>query len=231
MARLIVVNYTNFLQFETSESDGTKDGVHLYATEVLTLGLLWHYFHDAIREGDGDRIIRCWKFFLVLFKSTSHRNYAKEAVNLHVQYHYTFSEKQRVQLLWSRCINTRGYTGTNIPGDLHMEHLNRRLKSVIRGMGANVNPSSVQRAGKSIAVVDHICRLFNGRSSDHHPIPEFGEDFDKVLKVLEEERVFLTLSDRQHYSFGFKCGVFERFTMKELEKKVKNNIAKLLCHT
>ena len=55
-----------------------------------------------------------------------------------------------------------------------MEHLNRRLKSVIHGMGANVNPASMQRAGKSIAVVDHICQLFNGCSSDHHPIPEFG---------------------------------------------------------
>ena len=27
------------------------DKVNMYATEVLTLGLLWHSFHDAIKEG------------------------------------------------------------------------------------------------------------------------------------------------------------------------------------
>lgn len=33
------------------------DEVLLYATEVLSLGLLWHGFHDAVKEADGDRII------------------------------------------------------------------------------------------------------------------------------------------------------------------------------
>ena len=58
------------------------DGVLLYASEVLSLGLLWFGFHDAIQEGDGDRILNYWKFLLVLFKSTNHPNYAKEVVNL-----------------------------------------------------------------------------------------------------------------------------------------------------
>ena len=31
-----------------------KDRIFLYATEVLTLGLIWENFHDAIKEGDGD---------------------------------------------------------------------------------------------------------------------------------------------------------------------------------
>ena len=36
------------------------DRVQQYASEVLTHGLLLMEFIDAIREGDGDRIIRCW---------------------------------------------------------------------------------------------------------------------------------------------------------------------------
>jgi len=44
---------------------------HLYAAELLSLGLLWHAFHDAVREGDGERILRHWKFMLVIFKSTT----------------------------------------------------------------------------------------------------------------------------------------------------------------
>ena len=42
-------------------STKTTDKVSLYAREVLTLGLLWHNYHDLVKEGDGDRIIRCWK--------------------------------------------------------------------------------------------------------------------------------------------------------------------------
>ena len=67
----------------------------LYASEVLSLGLLWYGFHDAIKEADGERILNYWKFQLVIFKSTNQHYYAKEATNLLMQYHYNFSERQK----------------------------------------------------------------------------------------------------------------------------------------
>ena len=33
------------------------DSVYQYALEVLTLGILWHGFHDATKEGDGHRVL------------------------------------------------------------------------------------------------------------------------------------------------------------------------------
>ena len=39
-----------------------SDKIRLYATEVITLGLLWHNFCDAIKEEDGERVIHHWKF-------------------------------------------------------------------------------------------------------------------------------------------------------------------------
>lgn len=112
-----------------------------------------------------------------------------------------------------------------------MEYLNRRLKTVIRGMGANVNAAAIERAGRSIAVVHHVCQLFQQHPpSNIHSVPSFGEDFNKVLNVLEEENVFMTLSNRQHKSFKFTSGVLEKFTMKELEKKIDTNIIQLV-HT
>ena len=83
--------------------EACPDGVQLYASEVL--GLLWFGYHNATIERDGERILNYWKFLQVLFKSTSHSNYAKEAANLLL---HIFSERQKVQLLWSCCINTRG---------------------------------------------------------------------------------------------------------------------------
>ena len=40
------------------------DGIFVYACEVLSLGLLWHCFHDAVKEGVGRRVITIWKYLL-----------------------------------------------------------------------------------------------------------------------------------------------------------------------
>lgn len=186
----------------TTPMEECDDGVYVYATELLSLALLWHGFHDSTRESDGDRLLRYWKFLYIIFKGAGHRNYAKEAINLLMQYYCTFSERKKAQLLWTRCINTRGYPGVNIPCDLYMEHLNRRLKSVIRSMGANIKPVTIQRAGRAIGSVHRICLAFEeattGHShSDKHPFPSFGKDFETISKLLREEKVFTLTSGRQ----------------------------------
>ncbi len=115
------------------------DGV-TYARELLTLGLIWLQFYDAVKEGDGDRILLAWKILIPVFKATNHVNYLKEAVNLVLQTQI-LSQRKAGQLLWSRCINTQGRKGHNLPCDLHQEHLNQRLKGVLRSVG----PMSHQR--------------------------------------------------------------------------------------
>ena len=56
LARAIVLNYVRI--DSTQNQSQCEDGVYGYAVEFLTLALLWHGFHDAIREGDGERILR-----------------------------------------------------------------------------------------------------------------------------------------------------------------------------
>ena len=36
-------------------------------SEVLSLGLLLMEFEDAVKEGDGLRILRWWRYFLLFF--------------------------------------------------------------------------------------------------------------------------------------------------------------------
>jgi len=67
----------------------------LYTTEVLTLGLLWWEFKDAIKEGNGNRVLCYWKF---LFKAKNHTNYSKEAIILLSQYYCLLSDRQAAQL-------------------------------------------------------------------------------------------------------------------------------------
>lgn len=164
------------------------DGVHLYACDLLTLGLLWMGFHDAIREGDGDHIMVYWRFLLPLYKTINRKNYAIEALNVQLQQKYLLSERQAAQLIWSHFVNTQGRQGCNIPCDLHIEHLNRRLKITIRHLGSNVQPSSVVRAAKCVGVIHQICNHFanemtSNTKTDKHLYPGFGKDYELILSV------------------------------------------------
>lgn len=60
----------------------SPDGVFNYARAVLNDGLFLMAFRDAIHEGDGVRILNCWKFMLTYFFSSGHRKYALEAFYL-----------------------------------------------------------------------------------------------------------------------------------------------------
>ena len=79
-------------------------------------GLLYLNFTDAIAEGDGDRIIRCWKFLLLHFfvdgsKSTK---YALEALYLQFQQQALLSPRQAYCQKWNRSVNNHGKTGKNV---------------------------------------------------------------------------------------------------------------------
>jgi len=142
----------------------TTDKISLYAVQLLTLSLLWSNFHDAIKEGDGDRIIRSWKFNLLAFKAANHKNYSKEALNLILRVNHLFSPREAAQVKWCRTVNTTNRQGHNIPMDLHVEHLNRRLKTTLRNMGSNVTDNAVRLAAESVDVVDHVCHTFEEAS-------------------------------------------------------------------
>ena len=58
------------------------DGVLNYSSAILNDGLLMLGLRDAVREGDGPRIIRCWKIMMIYFKHAKHVNYAKEAFRM-----------------------------------------------------------------------------------------------------------------------------------------------------
>lgn len=55
--------------FKTSAAPPSGDGtVYDYACEVTSLGLFYLDMKDAVREGDGDRVLLHWKYLLLLFK-------------------------------------------------------------------------------------------------------------------------------------------------------------------
>ena len=224
--RFIKVNMPSASAAPAKKTDA--DGVCMYAMEVLTLGLLWHNFHDSTREGDGERIIRNWKFNLLAYKAAKRKNYSIEALNLLLQVNHLLSPREAAQVKWCRCINTSGRQGCNVPKDLHLEHLNRRLKSALRNMGSNITQNSVRMAAESIGVVDHICHNFEMESTEHaansdrHESPSFDRDYKLILSVLQEEEVFVSKRRRQHTSFKFQNSLLQQPRYTDIVKWIKS---------
>ena len=215
--------------------DDCTDKVCLYAMEVLTLGLLWHNFHDSIREGDGDRILRMWKCNLLAFKAAKRKNYNIEALNLILQTNHVLSPREAAQVKWCRTVNTTGYKGHNIPMDLHLEHLNRRLKTTLQNMGSNVSNSSVKLAAEAVGVVNNICHSFEKQNSscksntDSHTCPSFVKDYQLILNVLDEQKVFVpNTTGRQHNTFKNQKRLLEQPCFEDLIKWIKHTTETLV---
>ena len=197
--------------FELSCLPKDDDKVLQYSMLVMSIGLLYLEFSDAIKEGDGMRVLRCWRFMLLIFHCTGRTNYSIESFTLLSQYHFLFSRRQRAQLIWGRFINTHGLPGNNIPCDLFMEHLNRVVKDAVNGLGANKTPKALVRVGKVVGTLDEVLRKFdeNNNVAEHagrHKVASFKKELTTVIHVLLEENAFSYYPERCHSTFSTVVG-------------------------
>ena len=103
----------------------------------LGFGFLLMDILDAVKEGDGDRVMQIYKVALHFYKTYGNTNYAYSTFLLTLQVNATLSPRIAHSVKWNRFWNTRGGIGRNIPLDLHLEHLNGFLKSFLRGLRPN----------------------------------------------------------------------------------------------
>lgn len=192
--------------------------------------MIWHYYHDAVKEGDGDRVMLIWKLLLLIYHVTNRRNYAKEAAVLLFQKDAFFSERKVAQLKWSHFVNVNGFAGHNIPSDLHMEHLNRRLKTMLKHSRSNViKPNTVVRAAKSIGFVNHVCTTFEQECGvknpyNQHKSTSFEKDLKRILICLQEIGVFTEHTSRRYASFSTRKGIINSCSKESIESWVVTNI-------
>lgn len=175
------------------------DKVFDYAFAVLNDGLLLLEFRDAIHEGDGPRIARCWKFLILYYWCVGHTKCALEVFYFRFLLNGTASTRIAKQLLWGRVVSTRGGKGHNLPADLHMEHLNRCVKDYIMGLGANAREETITQVSKSVNRIMSVFENFEHRvrknKTSLSPTPR--EALRKMrrwcLKSLQNALVLLTM--------------------------------------
>jgi len=165
---------------------------------------------------------------MVVFRKDHHYNYANEGLKLIMQ-----SSLRNVMEL--RCINTQGRQGKNIPSDRHMEHLNCNLKNMIRNLGSNITPKTVQKAAKAFGMVNQICSRFKEETEvrvnkPFHSCPSFNADLSKIVQQLEKDEVFTIKPQRKYVAFPDHKPLLLDINWENIKEWIKEKIIHLDCN-
>lgn len=118
------------------------------------------------RAGDADRVLRCWRVFLLHFRASGRTKYALEALTLQFQLQ-SLTPELASQLKLGRFVNTHGGYGRNIPCDLHCEHMVRLFKESVHNMGSNFSEKSSTKVVRSLTVLHNIASKFDSECNIH----------------------------------------------------------------
>ena len=199
------------LRFGSTSSDyvhSTCDGVSSYSIQLLRIGCLYMEFADSIREGDGECVIRCWRYFIPIFRAAHCTNSACESFNLLYQHLYALSPRLSNQMMWSRFINVHGRPGRNIPLDLHMEHLNRLAKDAIKNLGSNKTVGGITRVSRCVGTLSCVldqfeCENLIDSGSSRQKKACAAQDVAIAVEELNLQKFSVQAGRRhQHYTKG-----------------------------
>ena len=134
------------------------DDMFSYQRALLDYGLLILNFLDGISEGDGERVIRCWKFFLMYLKHQGANKYSLEALYLMFQINAILSPQAAHRLIWNRFIKNKQGIGGNIPLDLQLEFYNKLVKDAIKKLGPHASKTSLDRICHSLGITSTLMK-------------------------------------------------------------------------
>ncbi len=218
------------------EKTEAKDDIFNYNCSLLTDGFLFMNFLDAIGEGDGERIMRQYKYIMLYCKADgSHSTkYALECLYQFFLVHALLSPTDSERFVWNRSVNNSCHKGTNIPLDLDVEHSNNFVKQGIKNLGPNVTENAVSRIScaesATRAIVENLDENIRrlARSGRHGSSSE-DKDLKELVKRAVEEDIFTQHEIRSYKEFpGLKRNRLEDFDASELLRWInmhKKNIS------
>ena len=102
----------------------TCDPTHALHKSFLYCAFMYVDLRRAIRNDEGEHIIRYWKHWLVLFLGTNRKNYSTEALTLLCNLASTFPRHIAYIVTHNRTVNTTGKSHNGKPLDQMLEHYN-----------------------------------------------------------------------------------------------------------
>ena len=189
--------------------DEITDDRFSYACVRLSLGLLLRNMDDAVKEGDGERILRCWKISMLIFRAHRHPKYALASLYLQAATQAILPARAAHRLVWNRTVNNKGGPGKNISLDLRLEHINNLTKGLLKHLGPSITEEAARRCSKAVGGME---KLLNAVDSDlavtkphgHHSSRKSEHDFKTLVSEIHERAKMFTFNpsgDRQYHHF------------------------------
>ncbi|XP_077864340.1 LOW QUALITY PROTEIN: uncharacterized protein LOC144349697 [Saccoglossus kowalevskii] len=210
-----------------------QDGIFNYACVSISMGLLVRNFQDAIKEGDGERVIRLYKFLMLHYKADGRHKYALESLYLLVQIAAILPPKEAHLLKWERFVNVKGGAGNNIPLDLHLEHQNKYFKEDAKSFGGKLTERAVNRVSRAVHSNEQILKNLDSqiaviRPGYKHTTTSTDKDLNIILDHLNNNgKVFEFIPGRFHCAYPD----FDRDPFRYQDvTKVRKWISKHLSH-
>lgn len=139
-----IVNKFVDIKYNSAPASSSKDIVFSYAKQLISIGCLYMEFAGAVREGDRQRVMRCWRYFMVVSKQKQEKLCdGSSQIVISASVHFVSTDVRRIDVFKPRFINVSGCPGRNISMDLYMEHLNRDIKNGIDHLGPNKTKSAI----------------------------------------------------------------------------------------
>ena len=207
----------------------SSDSMYNYTRVLCHYAALVTEFLDGWSEGDGIRVLRCWKVFLLHFYADRRTKYAFETLRLQFQL-ASLPPHLISQLTWDRFINTNGGNGHNIPCDLHNEHINCLFKEIVGNMGANFTKEASTRAARAVTSLATMANCFDSQTGIHalpsaHTRKSDEKDLDLVVKELLNAKSLEIIPSRQHDSFPhMSINPLHTFNRAEFEQWVRKKM-------
>lgn len=93
---------------------------------------------------------------------------------------------------------------------------------MMRGLGSNITPGSVQRASKALGMIETVCSNFEEVSNitpnkDYHSMASFERDLQQLREQLVAEEVFVIKKGWYHQGFSKHKQLLSSFNWKMTE--------------
>ena len=219
------------------DDSNTNDGMYNYQKSLIEYGMLIMNTRDAIAEGDGGRVVRCWKFLLLYCKNDSgSQKYSVEALYMMFQIYGFLSPRSAHQLIWNRSTKLKHGPAGNIPLDLNLEFYNKTVKQAIKKLGSNASRRSIDRICHSIKVTKSLMDNFDTevnmyRSSGKHVKKSTESDMKSIVTELLEQRALTRIPGRFYeYYRGVKARLLSGFNLQKMYTWISEHKKHIALH-
>ncbi len=182
-----------------------EDYKYNYSCALLRAGLLDWARHDAVREGDSQRVLDMWKYDFLHFHLNNHTNYSHIGFTVIAQQAGLVSSRMSATIKHNRFANLKGGSGHNVSLDYAMELYNGAVKPELKGRG-QLTSATINRVGKCLYQMQLIQSNFDQQvqffsSIGRHGTVSLKDDIATLVSELRGDNVFLVEPGRCHLAF------------------------------